>query len=109
MNHATETIRKLNDEFRRTLTGGWIMMTSGIAALGPDAVARLIEKLITYDGFSGDSNPHGENDFGSIEIGDETTFWKIDYYSRDLQAHSPDAGDPTVTQRVMTLMLSSEY
>ena len=109
MNHAIETIRKLNDEFRRTLTGGRIMMTPGIAALGPDAVARLIEKLITYDEFSDGSDPHHEHDFGAIEIDGEHTFFKIDYYSLDLQAHSPDPADPAVTQRVCTIMKASEY
>ena len=109
MNHSTETIRKLNDDFRRTLSGGQIMMTPGIAALGPDAVARLIEKVITYEDFSDDSDPHHEHDFGAIDIDGERAFFKVDYYSLDLQAHSPDPSDPKVTQRVMTLLLAAEY
>jgi Protein of unknown function (DUF3768) len=109
MTHATETIRKLNDDFRRSLTGGSVMMTPGIAALGPNAVARLIEKLIAYDDFTEGSDPHHEHDFGAIEIDGERTFFKLDYYSLDLQAHSPNPADPTVTQRVMTIMLASEF
>lgn len=109
MTHATETIKKLNDDFRTTLTGGQIMMTPGITALGPDAVARLIDKLIAYDDFSEDSDPHHEHDFGAIEIDGERTFFKVDYFSVDLQAHSPDPTNPKITRRVMTVMLASEY
>jgi hypothetical protein len=36
-------------------------------------------------------------------------FWKIDCYDRELHFGSPDPADPTVTTRVLTLMLASEY
>ena len=30
-------------------------------------------------------------------------FFKIDYYDRSLNGHSPDPADPTVTTRVLTI------
>ena len=84
------------------------MMTPGIAALGPEAVARLVRTLITFDDFSQENDPHGEHDFGAYDAEGERVFFKIEYYDKDLQAHSPDP-DPQVTRRVLTLMLAAEY
>ena len=109
MTHATEDVRNLNDAFRRSLSGGSVMMTPGIAALGPEAVARLVRTLITFDDFSQENDPHGEHDFGAYDAEGERVFFKIEYYDKDLQAHSPDPADPKVTRRVLTLMLAAEY
>ena len=50
-----------------------------------------------------------EHDFGSFEAEGEKIFFKIDYYDRTLTHHSPDPADPTVTERVITIMLADEY
>jgi hypothetical protein len=36
-------------------------------------------------------------------------FWKIDYFDLKLKWHSPDAANPDVTHRVLTIMLACEY
>ena len=55
------------------------------------------------------NDPYFEHDFGSIQFGESTIFWKIDYYDIDLQMHSPDPSDPAVTTRILTIMLAEEY
>jgi len=59
--------------------------------------------------FTDSNDPHGEHDFGSFEHEGELVFWKFDYYDLDMNLHSPDAADPAVTCRVLTIMLAQEY
>jgi hypothetical protein len=51
MNATTERIRALNDELRRNLPSGHAIMTAGIAALGPEAVARIVKTIAVYNDF----------------------------------------------------------
>ena len=49
-----------------------------------------------------------EHDFGSFEAEGHTIFFKIDYYDDTLTVHSPDPSDPSITKRVITIMLAEE-
>jgi hypothetical protein len=84
-------------------------MTTGVAALGSEAVERIVRTIAVFDDFCNANDPHEEHDFGSFEAEGETIFFKIDYYDRSFSRHSPDPSDPTVTERIMTIMLASEY
>ena len=106
---STDSIRALNDQLRRDLTGGRAVMTPGIAALGSQAVQRLVQTIVTYDNFCIANDPHGEHDFGAFDFDGIEVFFKIDYFDKDLNCHSPDPADPAVTERVITLMLAEEY
>jgi hypothetical protein len=109
MNLTTERIRALNDKLRRNLPDGHAVITVGIAALGPEAVARIVKTIAVYDDFCHANDPYGEHDFGSFEADGQRIFFKIDYYDKALNAHSPDPSDPSVTERVITIMLAEEY
>ena len=43
MDTKTARIRALNDELRQNFAGGAAVMTPGIAALGAEAVARIVK------------------------------------------------------------------
>ena len=102
-------ILELNDLFRSTFIGGKVMMTEGVGNLAPDALAALVSGVRTFHAFNEDNDPHGEHDFGSIDVGEEKYFWKIDYYDHSLEFGSADPSDPTVTTRVLTIMRADEY
>ena len=109
MSTDTDHIRTLNDQLRRNPLGGRAVMTPGVAALGSEAVQRLVQTIATFDDFCVANDPHGEHDFGAFDFDGIEIFFKIDYYDKDFQFHSPDPGDPSVTERVITIMLAEEY
>ena len=105
----TKRIRELNDNFRRTFVGGAVMITAGVEAMPVEQRRSLLAKVRAFDSFTEDNDPHGEHDFGAVDEGEVRCFWKIDYYDREITMHSDDASDPTVTTRLLTLMLAEEY
>jgi hypothetical protein len=109
MSSQTEQIRALNDQLRLKLATGLAVITTGVAALGPEAVDRIVKTISVYDDFCHANDPHEEHDFGAFEAEGESIFFKIDYYDNSLSCHSPDPADPSVTKRVITIMLASEY
>jgi Protein of unknown function (DUF3768) len=105
----TERIRAFNDELRQYLLGGLAVITPGVAALGQQAIERIVKTIAVFDDFCHANDPHEEHDFGSFEADGQTIFFKIDYYDKNLTYHSPDPSDPSVTERVITIMLAEEY
>ena len=102
-------IAELNDQFRRTLVGGRVMMTAGVSARGTEFVAKVVAAMQAFTNFDRDNDPHHEHDFGAYEVEGHRLFFKIDYYAPDMQHGSDDPADPTKTVRVLTLMLAEEY
>jgi hypothetical protein len=103
-------VRELNDRLRSTFVGGKVLMTRGIADEAEAVINRVMKAVQSFDEFSEDNDPHEEHDFGAIDddkLG--KIFWKIDYYDSDMRMLSPDPSDPKVTNRVLTVMLASEY
>ncbi len=109
MDTKTTRIRALNDQLRQNFADGMAVMTPGVAALGAEAVERIIKTIAIFDDFSHANDPHEEHDFGSFEADGHMIMFKIDYFDRDLSMHSPDPADPSVTKRVITIMLAEEY
>jgi Protein of unknown function (DUF3768) len=109
MTTKTRAIRALNDELRQNFTTGTAVMTAGVAALGAEAVARIVKTIGVYDDFCHANDPYEEHDFGSFDVDGQTVFFKIGYFDKSRTFHSPDAADSSVTERVITIMLAEEY
>lgn len=106
----TRRIRELNDAMRAgACEVGMIVMTSGIHEKGVVFLASAAKAVAEFSTFSPENDPYGEHDFGAVDVEGEKVFWKIDYYDLIMSAHSPDASDPQVTNRVLTIMLAHEY
>lgn len=107
---STNTIRDLNDTFRKNPhLNGHLMITHGVQALGIQKVQEICKLVSMFNDFNEDNDPYHEHDFGSLEFEGAKIFWKIDYYAPDLKQGSENPADPSITARVMTIMLAEEY
>ena len=102
-----EKVRVLNDEFRKTFSGGRVVVTAGIAARAD--VTEIVNRVRCFSEFTEDNDPYGEHDFGAIDHLGDKVFWKIDCYDLHMEMGSEDPANPAVTTRVLTIMLSHEY
>ncbi len=109
MNKSTERIRALNDEFRKTLCGGRVVLTQRVHELAERTKVELVRLIQTFDSFDASNDPYHEHDFLSVSVEGESYFAKIDYYDLSLQAGSENPADPEKTIRVLTIMTADEY
>jgi hypothetical protein len=105
---SSTRIRALNDAFRRSFAGGAVVVTAGLAAIPAVQRRSLLRMVRDFEAFDEDNDPHGEHGLGVVEVGGVRCFWKIDY-DRAMETLSPDPADPSVTNRVLTVMLTEEY
>lgn len=105
----TARVRALNDAFRQTLIGGRIVITAGLCAAGSTTVQAILEAVSKFDAFTRDNDPWDEHDCAAVTVLGIDVLWKIDYYDSQMSFHSPDAADPDVTVRVLTIMRVDEY
>lgn len=102
-------IRKLNDNFRTCLKEGKVMLTIGIRSKAENEMTEILEKVVNFNDFNKNNDPYLEHDMGRFDHNGEKIIWKIDYYDKNMQYHSPDPSDSTKTVRVMTVMTANEY
>lgn len=102
-------IAALNDILRRSLSGGTLVLTAGIIALGRERQQIILDAIAAFDRFGPENDPYGERDFGALEAAGERVFFKIDCFDRSGRFASPDPTDASVTARVLTVMLAGEY
>ena len=76
MTNQTQQIRALNDDLRKYLIGGGAVITPGIAALGQEAVDRIVQTIAVFDDFCHANDPYEEHDFGSFEAEGENDLFQ---------------------------------
>ena len=105
----TNEIALQNDNFRKHLSQGTLVLTQCIRSNTPEDVKEIITKVRTFDSFDENNDPYGERDFGAFDYNGKKIFWKIDYYNQEFLYLSPDVSNPRVTNRVLTIMYAEEY
>ena len=105
----TDKIRELNHILRTTFTGGRVLTTIGIRRKPVEDISRILYKVQHYSQFTKDNTPYGECDFGKFAFKGDVIIWKIDYYDKDYRYMSENPADPTITNRVLTIITASEY
>lgn len=106
----TDRIARANDLLRQTFLTGKVILSAGISSLPDDTREEIITKVRCFDAFGEDNDPYGEHDFGAFDQdGVGKVFWKIDAYDPTLTMGSADPADPTLTRRVLTILLAEEY
>ena len=110
-----EQIAKLNDRARSGFDpSARIMFTRGCldAFCGGDNASGLVaqaEVIKTIRRHRFEEDTYGERDFGAFTFRGKRVFFKIDYYDLSLEYGSEDPADASITARVVTIMLASEY
>lgn len=102
-------IKTLNDNLRKHLIGGKVMLSHGICFKPTNEKAEILNQVRCFNNFTEDNDPYNEHDFGSFDYKGEKIFWKIDYYDKNYQYLSENPSNQEVTNRVMTVMLAEEY
>ena len=102
-------IAKINDEFRKALPIGQVVITQGVAALSPADKAALIQNVIHFKDFNKGNDPYGEHDMGAFTFKAQKFFWKIDYYDSELLYGVDPYEEPESVKRILTIMLANEY
>lgn len=97
-----------NDKFRKAFfqdKNHKIVLTQGVLEdPNQEAVVDLVKN---FDSFTEDNDPHGEHDFGRVEVNREKYFFKIDYYDLNYDY----GADPLEDEYncVLTIMRADEY
>ena len=98
-----------NDDFRKHLSKGTLVLTFGIRANASEDIQAIITNVRTFDDFDENNDPYHEHDFGAFDYKGRKIFWKIDNYDRKFFYLSPDVCNPKLTNKVLTIMYAEEY
>jgi hypothetical protein len=101
-----QRIRALDDHLRKNPTADIAIMTPGIAALGREAVDRIIKSITAFAEVCYANDPHEDHHAGSFAEEGHVISFKIDHYERP--AKSAEWTGHADRVRIITVMLAEE-
>lgn len=72
----------------------------GVRVLPPFPLTDLLRAFAGCAQFDADNDPHGQRDFGELEVVGSDLLWKIDYYDQETRYGTQDPADSAQTTRV---------
>ena len=107
--NQTLRIRELNDQFRRDLPHGSVIITRRVShQFSNDQLREITQVIQAFDAVGSESDPLDEHDAGAIEFEGVTLRWLIDACGEYMAFQSPDPTDESVTRRYLLIMLDGE-
>lgn len=83
-------------------------ISPGVAALGGDKVALLVEAICIFDDFNMATCAHAQHFCDAFVIDEFIVWFRIDYFDKGLKERASDPSTPEKTTRVISLKLSFE-
>ena len=77
--------------------------------MGDEFVAKALSTVLLFNRFNGKNDPLGRHEYGSLKIGGQPIFWRIEYFN--MSGKFGLMGDPSKsrqTLRTLTIMLQRE-
>ena len=107
--NPTPRIRELNDQFRRDLPHGSVIITRRVShQFSNDQLKEITQAIQASEAFGSESNPLDEHDSGAIEFEGVRLRWLIDACGEYWAFKSPDPTDESVTRRYLLIILDGE-
>ena len=102
-------IRALNDAFRRTFVGGAVVITAGVEALPADQRRSILAKVRAFDAFTRTTTPTASTTSASSSTATSAASGRSTTTTERWRCCRPIPPTPSVTTRVLTVMLADEY
>ena len=99
----------LNDNLRILGIGWKVMATRWFNELSQGIKKEVFDLIWNFSDFNLDNDPYWEHDFWKVQLDDTCFLFKIDYYDKTEKYWSEYTSNPSITHRIMTIMLANEY
>ena len=107
--NPTPRIRELNDQFRRDLQHGSVIITRGVShQFGNNQLREITQAIQAFEAFGSEGDPSDSHDAGAFEFEGVKLRWVIDACGEYWAFQSPDPTDESVTRRYLLIMLDGE-
>jgi Protein of unknown function (DUF3768) len=100
-----ERICELDDNLRKSFSGGEVVLTASVAALPNMVKAAVLDQVALFEVFNEENDPYGMHDYGSFDYRSREFFFKIEFFTLEPSDVPLDLTDPKKALRIMTVGL----